>query len=73
MIRCASMSTPVKYLSANETAVILGVTQRRVNQLARERKLEAIRIGNVNAIDPESIQRYIKQQRKKSNGNGHGK
>jgi len=63
------MSTPVKYLSASETAVILGLSKRRVNQLARERKLEAVQIGNSNAIDPESIQRYIKRT-KKLNGNG---
>lgn len=66
------MSTPVKYLSARETGVILGMTQRRVNQLAKAGQLEAVRIGNSNAIDPESIQKYIKrQQSKQSNGNGH--
>lgn len=71
MLGCASMSTPVKYLSARETGVILGMTQRRVNQLAKGGVLDSVRIGNSNAIDPESIQRYIKRQQKKSNGNGH--
>jgi len=71
MLPCASMSTPVKYLSASETAVILGLSKRRGNQLARGGKLEGIQIGNSNAIDPEAIQRNIKGTKKKSNGNGH--
>jgi hypothetical protein len=67
------MATPVKYLSARETGVILGMTQRRVNQLAKAGQLESVRIGNSNAIDPESIQKYIKRRRQQSttNGNGH--
>lgn len=65
------MSTPTRYLSASETAVILGVTQRRVNQLARIRELESVRIGNSNAIDPKSVQKYIEKLKKKSNGNSH--
>jgi hypothetical protein len=67
------MATQVKYLSARETGVILGMTQRRVNQLAKAGQLESVRIGNSNAIDPESIQKYIKRRRQQSttNGNGH--
>lgn len=72
MVVSAGMATPVKYLSARETGVILGMTQRRINQLAKAGQLESVRIGNSNAIDPESIQRYIKRrQKKQSNGNGH--
>jgi hypothetical protein len=70
------MATPTKYLSAKETGVILGMTQRRVNQLAKAGQLESVRIGNSNAIDPESIQKYIKRQKSAkspthANGNGH--
>lgn len=71
MLGFTAMST--KYLSSLETSVILGMSQRRVNQLARAGQLESVRIGNSNAIDIESIQKYIKRQKtsKQSNGNGH--
>lgn len=64
-----------KYLSASETAVILGVSHRRVNQLKESGILSGVRIGNSNAIDPESLRQYLKRVRKYTKkpkqSNGH--
>lgn len=66
------MSTPeTKLLSANEAATILGLTQRRVNQLVKDGLLEAELIGNSHVIKTTSLADYLKSKRKKSNGNSH--
>lgn len=74
MLTCGPMSTPTdKLLSASEAAVILGFTQRRVNQLIKEGRLKAELIGNSHVISSLALARYLQtgKRNQKSNGNGH--
>lgn len=54
------------YISAAEAARITGLSQRRINQLVKEKKLPGLRIGNSNAIEsgPE-LSKLRRLQRKK--------
>ena len=57
------------YISAQVAADRIGRSKRRVNQLVADGELVAIQIGNTNAIQVNSIKRYL-AKRDKSNGNG---
>lgn len=68
------MSTPSeKLLSAAQAAVILDMTQRRVNQLIKEGRLKAELVGSSHVISSNALAQYLKtgKRNRKLNGNGH--
>lgn len=60
------------YISAQSAADRIGRSKRRVNQLVADGELVAIQIGNTNAIQVNSIKRYL-AKRDKANGNNQRK
>lgn len=50
------------YLSAQAAAELIGMTKRRVNQLIADGELIALRIGNANAVEAESIDKYLSKR-----------
>lgn len=51
--------TETPYISASDAAQILGLSKRRVNQLIVDGDLSAVVIGNANAVDRASLEKYI--------------
>lgn len=63
------MASPTEsiYISAQVAADRIGRSKRRVNQLVVDGELEAMRIGNSNAIQLNSVKRYLaKREARKS-------
>lgn len=56
------------YISAQVAADRIGRSKRRVNQLVADGELLAIQIGNMNAIQANSVKRYL-AKRDKANSN----
>lgn len=54
-----------EYVSARIAAAMIGKTPRRVNQLLVDGDLTGIRIGNSNAVEVKSLDRYLRKR------NGH--
>lgn len=50
------------YISAEVAADRIGRSKRRVNQLVVDGELEAVRIGNTNAIQLNSVKRYLEKR-----------
>jgi len=47
-----------EYVSTNEAAKILQLTQRRVNQAIQEKRLDAVKVGGRWLVKRESLYRY---------------
>ena len=65
-----------QYISASEASEFTGLSQRRINQLARNGTLPSIRIGNSNAIVKGVALKRLKAQKakqRKDNQNGRRK
>lgn len=51
-----------QYISASDASSYTGLSQRRINQLARDGTLPSIRIGNANAIVKGAVLKRLKAQ-----------
>ena len=53
-------------ISAKQAAEMLGLTQRRINQLIKAREIKARIVGNSNVVDRASVLAYKKRLNGKS-------